>query len=740
MRKTFTLIVIMFFMVGTLFAQTNRMSYQAVVRNANNELVYNETVSVQVEILNASGVVQYAERHTTSTNANGMLSLTIGDGTHVEGTFSNVVWQNAVIRSVFTLADGSTVTQSTPVTAVPYALYADSVDINKVYNAVADYFDHHSGSITETDPTVPEWAKAETKPTYDYSEIENTPTIPTLPTNVSAFDNDANYITAADIPTIPTVPADVSAFNNDAGYVSNALCDTVDICSLMAIINQLQVRISELEDKINSEDTTTTDPVQPTPTVIDGQPCPNAPTVVDYDGNVYNTVKIGEQCWMKENLRVKHYVGGTEIPEGTSVSYETAYRYCPNGDSTLVNTYGYLYNWKAVMHNSSSSNNNPSGIQGICPTGWHVPSVDEWEILFSPLYHQEEYTCGGGLNIAKALSDSTGWKNSTVECAIGNNVSMNNVTGFSAAPAGRYYGQYDMYQELGIYWTTAEYNTTMATNYNFVYSYGSVSPANYDKNIGMSVRCLKDDPNSANPENPTSGGTTTNGVPCPNAPTVTDVDGNTYNTIQFGTQCWMAENLRTIPINATYGVQGNTIRDAVDIGYYYYPNNSDELVSQYGLLYNWTAATGGTNDFQGTVQGVCPDGWHLPGYADYSQFRQYMDTVTYNNVANGYRCNISFSIAKSLAHASNWVESDIVCTPGNNVSTNNASGFDAPASGYVWYANYVDYNKRATFWTATEHNNDVTAGYYFGINHDKEDAYLSFDNKGNGRSVRCVRN
>ena len=709
--------------IGALFAQTNRMSYQAVVRNANNELVYNENVSVQVEILNASGVVQYSERHTTTTNANGMLSLTIGGGTHVEGTFANIVWQDAVIRSLFTLADGATVTQTTPVTAVPYALYAENAgnafsgDYNDLENRPpiptvpedVSAFNNDAGYITvvdipdETDPTVPSWAKAETKPTYDYSEIENTPQIPQVPEDVSVFNNDAGYITAADIPAIPIVPADVSAFNNDAHYVSNALCDTVDICSLMGIINQLQARISELEDKINSEDTPTTEPDQPTPSTVDGQPCPNAPTVVDYDGNVYNTVLIGQQCWMNKNLRTTHYTNGDTILLGNVRTY-------PNNDPNNVAEYGYLYNWYATMHLDNSYQGSALDTQGICPTGWHVPSYDEWGILSN--YAGQNY-----------------W-------------GLIALTGFSTQLAGRYWDGYRNFGEKNYFWTR-DYIVNQSVAYRCMDADMNLSSNGETENAhaGYSVRCLKDDPNSANPENPTAGGTTTSdGVACPNNPTVTDVDGNTYNTIQFGTQCWMAENLRTIPTNAIYGVQGNTIRDAVDIGYYYYPNNNNELVSQYGLLYNWTAATGGANDFQGTVQGVCPNGWHLPGYADYSQFRQYMDTATYNNVANGYRCNISFSIAKSLAHASNWIESDVVCAPGNNISTNNASGFDAPASGYVWYANYVDYNKRATFWTATEHNNDVTAGYYFGINHDREDAYLSFDNKGNGRSIRCIRN
>ena len=83
---------------------------------------------------------------------------------------------------------------------------------------------------------------------------------------------------------------------------------------------------------------------------LDGQPCPGTPTLTDRDGNTYNTVLIGSQCWMKENLRTKKYANGTTISQGSlSSSSSTAYWYFPNNDSSNMSTYGLLYNWKAVM-------------------------------------------------------------------------------------------------------------------------------------------------------------------------------------------------------------------------------------------------------------------------------------------------------------------------------------------------------------------------------------------------------
>ena len=144
--------------------------------------------------------------------------------------------------------------------------------------------------------------------------------------------------------------------------------------------------------------------------VVDaGYSCPGAATVTDYDNNTYNTVQIGNQCWMKENLRTTHYSDGTSIPMGNSTSNTTAYYYVDNNISN-VSTYGYLYNWPAVMGNSSSSSANPSGVQGICPTGWHVPSDAEWIQLSDYVGSQTQYQCSANsAYIAKALASTSGW-------------------------------------------------------------------------------------------------------------------------------------------------------------------------------------------------------------------------------------------------------------------------------------------------------------------------------------------
>lgn len=225
----------------------------------------------------------------------------------------------------------------------------------------------------------------------------------------------------------------------------------------------------------------------------DGLPCPSAATVTDYDNNTYNTVQIGSQCWMKENLRTTRYADGTTIPMGNTYSYDVAYRYYPNGNSSNVSTYGYLYNWPAVMHNSSGSSASPSGVQGICPTGWHVPSVAEWTQLTDYVSCQSQYVCGSNnINIAKALASTTGWNSDNTTCAVGNNPSTNNATGFSAVPAGYYYGYFDDFGNGAYFWSATQRNSGGNAYRYLYYSYANGFGLYCDKSNGHSVRCLRD--------------------------------------------------------------------------------------------------------------------------------------------------------------------------------------------------------------------------------------------------------
>ena len=243
---------------------------------------------------------------------------------------------------------------------------------------------------------------------------------------------------------------------------------------------------------------------------LNGLPCPGTPTVTDVDNNTYYTVKLGNQCWMKENLRTTHYADNTPIElGGNNVSQTTAYRYYPNNNSENVSTYGYLYNMAAVRNGAPSSTSIPSGVQGICPTGWHVPSREEWtELRMFVLNHSQEYVCYDGtsqwaFNNSKALVSTTGWAvnydpQGVSSCSPIVNPSTNNATNFSAFPAGIRYGNNMFtfpYQEVG--WMTEFWSCTQETNINGATitidgMSTEVLNGGTDMKTGCSVRCIRD--------------------------------------------------------------------------------------------------------------------------------------------------------------------------------------------------------------------------------------------------------
>ena len=215
MKKIFTLIITVL-CAASLFAQSpEKFTYQAVVRNASNSLVANAPVGVRVSILqgSASGSAVYVETQTATTNANGLVTLSIGGGNVQQGAFADIDWANGpyFLKTETDPNGGSnySITTTQQMLSVPYALYAKEAGNIPTVPANVSAFTNDAGYITgytETDPTVPAWAKEANKPTYNYSEIVNTPELPTVPTNVSAFTNDAGYLTNY-TETDPTVPA-----------------------------------------------------------------------------------------------------------------------------------------------------------------------------------------------------------------------------------------------------------------------------------------------------------------------------------------------------------------------------------------------------------------------------------------------------------------------------------------------------------------------------------------------------
>ena len=468
MKKLLFFVYAMMIAVVSLFAQApQKFSYQAVLRDAGGNLAANQNVSVRISIIqeNEYGASVYVETHSVTTNANGLVTIEVGAGNPILGTFADIDWSygSYFLKSEVDPTGGNnySITGVEQLLSVPYALYAGNT----------------TGGFSG-----------------DYNDLINTPDIPTVPTNVSAFTNDAQYITQSalgstlqgyatvgSIPTVPTnisafvndrgyitssgVPTNVAAFENDAHYITEAQFNTM-LSALNNALDSLRSRIAELE-------------TISTPFIC------GTSTMSDIDGNVYNTVQIGNQCWMKENLRTTKYADGTTITQGSSTSSSTRYYY-NQGNSP---SYGYLYNWPAVKGPSSMSANN----QGVCPAGWHVPSDAEWTQLTEYVSAQSQYICSNNTaNIAKALAAATGWDSFTSTCAVGNMQSNNNATGFSALPAGYYFNGYNGSGYDAFFWSATESSSSGAYNRYLDYDRATVGRDSDSKYNGFSVRCVRD--------------------------------------------------------------------------------------------------------------------------------------------------------------------------------------------------------------------------------------------------------
>lgn len=200
-------------------------------------------------------------------------------------------------------------------------------------------------------------------------------------------------------------------------------------------------------------------------------------TVKDIDGNVYNTVVIGTQVWMAENLKVTHYRNGDPIPKLTDqIDWQNnnsgAYCNYANADSNAI-VYGSLYNWFAV-----------NDARKLAPLGWHIPTEEEWFTLQNFL---GDYTVAGG-KMKKA--NSIFWMNP--------NSGADNSSGFSGLPGGirgaPSYGDFWSKGYYGFWWAANETkdNPLYASYWSLRYNSSSTMWSNIFKTCGLSIRCIKD--------------------------------------------------------------------------------------------------------------------------------------------------------------------------------------------------------------------------------------------------------
>lgn len=211
----------------------------------------------------------------------------------------------------------------------------------------------------------------------------------------------------------------------------------------------------------------------------------------DPDGNHYPVVQIGTQTWMVENLKTTKYRNGDSIgtttPATKDISSESTpkYQWAYNGDESNAAKYGRLYTWYAVSDN-----------RNLAPQGWHVPTDAEWTILKEYLIENGYSYEKGGDAIAQSLAASTKWEYSSSYGSCGNNLTMNNSSGFSALPAGLrrnnsdflFIGSHGYWYSSTVYDPTLSFVFSRELGYEYKWLVGTVAPYN----VGISVRCVRD--------------------------------------------------------------------------------------------------------------------------------------------------------------------------------------------------------------------------------------------------------
>jgi len=214
-------------------------------------------------------------------------------------------------------------------------------------------------------------------------------------------------------------------------------------------------------------------------------PCPGTPTV-EYEGQVYNTIQVFSQCWLKENLNVGEMIDGSMEQSNNG----TIEKYCYKNEPDSCAKYGGFYQWNEMMQY-----NTQQGTQGICPPGWHLPTDEEWKVLEGAVDSQygigdPEWDLYGeyrGYDAGTNLKTTSGWY------AYGNGTDL---FGFAGLPGGYRFsiGGFSGVGYYGEWWTSSEIGSNYALGRDVDYFSPEVGRGSYGgyKGDGKSVRCLRD--------------------------------------------------------------------------------------------------------------------------------------------------------------------------------------------------------------------------------------------------------
>ena len=466
MKKQLTFFFIPLFLhlliTSSLHAQSPQgIPYQAVMRNADGSVMASSEAvfTFMIHDGTAHGAVVYQERHSLTSNTQGLVSCVVGNGVVSQGNFSQINWGSGA--KFLHVMLGSTDLGTQQMLSVPYALHSSSAD-NAVNAVSAQTAANGFSSVSVTGDTlymangtfiiVPGISAANFPPAVlgcmdnaacNYNSAANQSDNSCLYTGATCDDGNAN--TNNDVINGSCVCAGTPTSGSGTGaqlLPGNATCSTQNISV----------------------------------TGCGGQ------TSLTYDGRTYDLVEIGGQCWFADNLATDQYRNGDPIPTGlsnTTWQNTTAGAYAIyNNDPANDVTYGKLYNWYTTVDS-----------RGLCPTGWHVPTDCEWMYLEGSLGMSvtDQETAGyRGTNEGGALKSTTGWTSP--------NTGATNSSGFTAFPGGyrSFFGTYSLIGNYGLWWSSSEYGSNDAWYRILGYNDSGVNRTDDNKLYGFSVRCVRD--------------------------------------------------------------------------------------------------------------------------------------------------------------------------------------------------------------------------------------------------------